>query len=151
MFWKRDKKPSPATPEAAAASHPEEVHALAKAALAASGLAYESATKEERHVVAVYFFGMASAHGMTHKLPPEQTRALAQGAYQSAFNLKLAAAARAVEDGVKATKPGPHQKMTPVLHAGIDGQAHFVAGNTAAIQASLAALLDKVRAPRPPG
>lgn len=142
MFGKR-KPPAPPPKEL---SHAEHMHAMGAAVLAAGGLAFDQAPKAERQVLSVFFFGMASAHGMLNKLPQEQTVALARAAYQSAFKLKLAEADKAVQEGIKATKPGPHQKMTPVLHAGIDGQALYAAGDQPGLAASIAQRLASVRA-----
>lgn len=144
MFWKR--KPAPAT--IAPMSDAEHMHAMAEAALTSSQIDFATAAKDERAVISVFFFGMASAHGMTGKLPQAQTVALARAAYQSAFGMNLASADKAVQEGIKATKPGPHQKMTPVLHAGIDAQAHYVAGQGPALAALLMAQLERVRAAR---
>jgi hypothetical protein len=141
MFWNRKSS----VPAPSALTDAEHMHAMAAATLEASGLALDTAPKDESRVLMVFFFGMASAHGMLNKLPQEQTVALARGAYQSAFKLKLVDANKAVQEGLKSTKPGPHQKMTPVLHAGIDGQAMYANGNQGGLAALLAQQLDRVR------
>ena len=122
--------------------HRQQMNQAAEIVIQESGLDFAAATERERSVLATFFFGILSAHGMQHKLAPPEVHALCLLVYGDTFKFEETLAAFTAGECIRAATPGHHDTMHAIIHRGIDGHAQLLAFDEKGFRENLQGMLE---------
>jgi len=123
------------------AVHRNQMNQAAEIVIQESGLDLSAATRRERSVLATFFFGILSAHGMQHKLTPPDLHALCLLVLIDTFKFDETFAALTADECIRAANPGHHDTMHAIIHRGIDAHERLIAGDQKTFRENLQSLL----------
>ena len=116
---------------------------MASAALAVSGVDFDSASPLNRALVGTFVFGMIQTHGMMQHLQPPEIHAVALCVFQDTLHYTTEAAAQGVQECINATTPSYHPGLNAILHRGIDGHKQDLDGDAEGLSKNIRFILEQ--------